>query len=62
VIGGRGRILGEPGEFRPVHGKPPGGIGGRLNPATVRPSAQGVSADPQKARSLFDPENRIPRL
>jgi hypothetical protein len=41
---------------------PPGRVGGRPDPATVRPVARGVSADPEKVRSLLDPEIGISRL
>ena len=58
-MGRRGQALREPGEFHAVHGEPPGRVGGRLDPATVRPAAQGVGADPEQACSLLDPETGI---
>jgi len=53
-----GQVLGEPGQGRPVHGLPPGGIGGGFDPPAIRPAAQGVRTDPEKTGRLLHPERR----
>jgi len=60
VIGRLGQLLREPGERHSVHSDPPGGVSDRFDTSPIRPAAQGVSADPEKARSLLDPESRHP--
>jgi hypothetical protein len=56
VIGRFGNLLRKAGERNPVNGQPPGGVSDRLDPAPIGPAAQGVTADPEKVRSLPDPK------
>src|SRR5215475_14842766 len=61
VIGGvvrLGQLARKPGQLGPVDGQPPGGVGGRLDPAPIGPAAQGVIADPDQVSRLPDPERR----
>jgi hypothetical protein len=48
----------EPGQLGPVHGQPPGGVGGRLDPAPVGPAAQSVVTHPDQVGRFLDPKYR----
>jgi hypothetical protein len=58
VIAGLGQLLCKLGELYPVHGQPPGGVGGRFDPAPVGPAAQSVVTHPDQVGRFLDPKYR----